>query len=1026
MAGVLLRNRHLLVVAILVLVVGGVAALFGLPRLEDPRLGNRNPFVVTFMPGADPEQVEAQVTDPIEREVREVDNIKRLESVTSLGVSFLAIELADRVVDPEPVLADLRSALDRVEPDLPSAATRPWLDDKRGAVAYGMILALRWRADAAPELGILSRYADELADRIRNVAGTELVRLHGDVDERISVAVDVAELASRGMSPDALARALASADTRLPAGSLRHGDTDQLLAVAGDFESMARIRAVPLVTAAGRVGRVADVATVARDYRDPPVAVADYAGERCVFIGAQMQADRIASAWAAEVRQVVAELEQELQGNARIDIAFDQTRYTSARLLELGSNLGLGALLIWLVTALIMGWRVGTLIAAALPLAATAIMIGFQLLGLPLHQMSIFGLLVAMGLLIDNAIVVCDDVWKLRRSGMAASAAVVVATRHLAVPLFASSLTTALSFAPILLLQGNVGEFVGTIASAVILAIAVSFLLSLSIIAALAGLLPLPRERERAPRSSARWLQSVAAFVRRQAKPSRLVLLTLLPPVLAFGLVSTLENQFFPAADRNQFQVEVYANGSQSLDGTHSIVQRIDEHLRSDPDVEATMWVTGQSLPSVYYNQIMETDDAPAYAEGVVVTRDAATAKQLLRRCERDLLDLAPEAQVVVRPFAQGPPVTAPVMLRVYGDDLDRLVAIGDEVRDAMIAAPGVLHTRASIPTGLPQGEIVFDEEALREVGLTAGAAAAQVRAALEGASGGEVLEGTRRLPVVVRQPVDARRSGAQLLGLDVVSPTGETMPLGAVAALQTTPRVVRITRRNGERVNSLFGFVDSDTLPIEAVHDVVNRLDARDVRMPDGYRLELGGDAEESDQAAAQLVRYIPLLGTIIAATLVLSFRSALLALLLAAVGGLSAGYGLFALWLSGFPLGFNPLIGLAGLIGITFNDSIVVLAAIRADRDASSGDDDAITRVVRGCRRHVWATTLTTAVGFLPLLLFSGGDFWPPLAVVIAGGVLGATPLALVFVPVAYRWLLRLRPSLGRASAETLAVTA
>ena len=184
---------------------------------------------------------------------------------------------------------------------------------------------------------------------------------------------------------------------------------------------------------------------------------------------------------------------------------------------------------------------------------------------------------------------------------------------------------------------------------------------------------------------------------------------------------------------------------------------------------------------------------------------------------------------------------------------------------------------------------------------------------------------------------------------------------------------------------------------------------------MPDGYRLELGGDAEESDQAAAQLLRYVPLLGTVIAATLVLSFRSGLLALLLTSVGGLAAGYGLLALWLSGYPLGFNPLIGLAGLIGITFNDSIVVLAAIRADAEAKRGEREAVARVVRGCRRHVWATTLTTGVGFLPLLLFSGGDFWPPLAVVIAGGVLGATPLALVFVPAAYRGLLKVRPALG-----------
>lgn len=1019
MATTLLRNPHLLVLVLVILFVGGWNALRSLPRLEDPRLTNRNPVVLTFLPGASAEQVEAQITEPLERELREVAEVKEIESTSSLGVSSIALELADDVVDPAPVLADLRSALDRAERTLPPGVTRPWLDDQRGAAAYGLIVALRWRASATPDLLLLRRYADELADRLRRLDGTEIVRVHGDVDERVLVEPAPGELGARGIGMDQLAAALAAADTRQPAGSLRLGAADPLVTVAGEFATLDRVRAVPIAAAGAATIDLAAIATVRRGHLEPPVALATVDGERCVLVGARMQPDRLADAWSQAGRAVVASFADELQGTVALEVVFDQSTYTNARLADLGWNLFLGALLIWVVTAALLGRRVGTLVAATLPLAAAAILLVMQLLGVPLHQMSLFGLLVAIGLLIDNAIVVCDTVADLRHHGHTPDEAVGTASRTLAMPLLASTLTTVLSFAPILLLQGNVGEFVGTIGTTVIVSLLVSLVLSLTVVAALAGLLPLPaapRELVPATPATTSWATRLVAHLRR---PRLLLLLTLLPALAGFAVVPTLRDQFFPAADRDQFQVEIWAEGGASLQRTHELLQRADAVLRRDADVLHTMWSAGQSVPSVYYNQVLEQDDAPFYAQGVVVARDAAAAKALVRRAERELPELVPEAHVVVRPFVQGPPIAAPIVLRLVGDELDRLITTGASVRAAMAATPGVLHTRASIPEALPAAELRFDEAALRAVGLSAEPAARQLRAQLEGLPAGEVLEGTERIPVVVRSARSERDDGARLLATTIVAGAGGDVveiPVAAVAELAVTTRIPTITRRNGERCNELLGFVGADALPIEVLADVQAKLRERGFQPPPGVRLELGGDAEESDAAAAQLLRYVPLLATVTMATLVLSFRSVVIALLLAVVGVLSAGYGLLSLWLGGYPLGFNPLIGLAGLVGVTFNDSIVVLAAIRADAEARTGDTAAMARVIRGCLRHVWATTLTTAVGFVPFVAFSGGDFWPPLAVVIAGGVLGATPLALVFVPQAYAWLVRRMPSLVR----------
>lgn len=1033
MATALLRNPHLLVLVIVILFVGGANALRSLPRLEDPRLTNRNPLVLTFLPGASAEQVEAQVTEPLERELREIAEVKKIESTSSLGVSSIAIELADDIVDPTPALADLRSALDRGERKLPTAATRPWLDDQRGAAAYGLIVAVRWRASSTPDLALLDRYAAELADRLRRIDGTEIVRVHGDVDERVLVEPEPGELSARGLGLDRLAAMLAAADTKLPAGSLRLGASDPLVAVAGEFATLDRVRSVPIATADAATTELGAIATVRRGHVTPTVALATVDGERGTLVGARMQADRLADAWSAAARREIAALAHELDGTVALDVVFDQSTYTNARLASLAWNLVLGALLIWLVVAALMGSRIGTLVAATLPLAAAAILLAMQLLSVPLHQMSLFGLLVAMGLLIDNAIVVCDTVADLRRHGHAPADAVSLASRTLAMPLFASTLTTVLSFAPILLLQGNVGEFVGTIGTTVVLSLTVSLVLSLTVVTALAGWLPLPATAD-APsptiddaNAPTRGFGRLMAHLRR---PRLLLLATLLPPVLGFAVTPTLRDQFFPAADRDQFQVEIWAEGGASLQQTTALMQRADAVLRREPQVTQTFWVAGQSVPSVYYNQLLEQDDAPFYAQGVVVARDVQSAKELVRRAERELPALLPEAHVVVRPFMQGPPIAAPVVLRLVGDELARLIDGGDAVRAVMAATPGVLHTRASIPAALPAAELRFDEPALRQLGLSTEQAAQQLRAQLGGMPAGEVLEGTERIPVLVQGPLAERTDPARLLSATLVAagppattataavngPKALEMPVAAVADLAVAPRIPAITRRNGERCNELLGFVGADTLPIEVLALVQANLRASGFTPPPGTRLELGGDAEESAAAAEQLVRYVPLLATVTMATLILAFRSLAIALLLGVVGVLSAGYGLLSLWLGGYPLGFNPLIGLAGLVGVTFNDSIVVLAAIRADAVARTGDAAAMARVIRGCMRHVWATTLTTAVGFVPFVVFSGGDFWPPLAVVIAGGVLGATPLALVFVPQAYAWLVRRLPSLVR----------
>jgi len=406
----------------------------------------------------------------------------------------------------------------------------------------------------------------------------------------------------------------------------------------------------------------------------------------------------------------------------------------------------------------------------------------------------------------------------------------------------------------------------------------------------------------------------------------------------------------------------------------------------------------------VYYNVVMDQERAPAYAQGII-TADSSEAVRNLAPALQRLLDAEfPEVQAVVKSFAQGPPVNAEVEFRLYGPSIEALQEAGEQVRRIMASHPGILHTRTSMPRGEAHLRFIADEDEVRLAGFGLDELASRLRAVLEGVTGGSVQEDLAALPVRVRGEA-SRRDGVGDLGDLVVRHEGASVPLSALGTFTLEPEDGTITRRNGLRMNAILGHARKGMLPIDISRDLEAQLAAIMPDLPKGITIQTGGDAEQEQQAVGQLGLYLPLLLVVMVGTVVLSFRSVRLAALLGAVAGLSVGLGLLATWISGFPVSFNTLLGTAGLIGLALNDSIVVLAALEANPDARLGRIEAIVAEVTGCLRHVIGTTLTTVGGFLPLLVVIGGDFWPPLAVVLSGGVVGSTLLAIFFVPAVYR---------------------
>ena len=504
--------------------------------------------------------------------------------------------------------------------------------------------------------------------------------------------------------------------------------------------------------------------------------------------------------------------------------------------------------------------------------------------------------------------------------------------------------------------------------------------------------------------------------------PWRGVALCLVLPVVGFAGFASLEQQFFPPTNRDQFQIEMRLPQQSAMARTEALALAARRHIRAHPRIDDVHWFLGASAPQFFYNVIADEENAPHDAQGLVQLRSAEGLRDTIRTLQQSLDRAFPEAQILVKQLEQGPPFAAPIELRLEGPDLEQLRQIGDDLRRRLAQLESVTHTSASLSEALPRLALAVDEEQARRSGLDNRMIARQLQAGLDGAVGGSIQEGITTLPVRVQVAAAQRGDAGQVAALDVVAPAGGgTVPLAALARLQLEPERASIARRDGQRINTVLAYLDAGALPSSVLGALRQQLDRDGWQLPAGVELSYGGEADARGEAVTGLLSTAGVLMILITATLVLSFRSFRMAALIASVALLAVGLAALALKLSGSLFGFTAILGTLGLVGLAINDSIVVLNALRSDPRARSGDTAASTAVVLHATRHVVATTLTTVTGFLPLMLDPTG-FWPPLAIAVSGGLVGATALALFYVPAAHVLLVRAAPPTPEQTCQGL----
>ncbi|MBY7731955.1 efflux RND transporter permease subunit [Vibrio splendidus] len=1010
-----ISNTRLLILMTALLMVSGISAFMTLPRAEDPVIINRYANITTSFPGASAERVETLVTEVIENKLRELSEVKLVSSTSRPSVSIVTLELNDTITEPEPVWSQARDKLSDIESILPAGAHSPDLDSDH-TYAFTTIASLTWSGAGEPDRLTLGRYAKELAKRLRTLSGTEFVDEYGMPQEEIQISLRTADAAALGRSSANIAESLEGADAKNSAGELVSAYSRFGLEIESELDSIERIKQVPIATDSnGHIIRMEDIASVKRGEKTPQDQIAIIDGEPGVIVAARMHPDLRVDNWTSRANALIGKFEQELPSNVKVTVLFNQQGYTETRLDDLGKSLMIGFGLILIVLFVTLGVRAAILVAISLPLTSLLTLSIMKMTGVPINQMSVTGLIVALGIMVDNAVVMVDTIQAYRLKGQQRAEATMNALKHLWVPLLGSTLTTVLAFAPIILMPGASGEFVGGIAITVSFSLIGSYVISHTLIAGLATKL-LPKQLSDVDKKGqhhwymtglripalTRWFSSSVRFG--VTHPIITIALVLLVPFTGYWSMSQLTEQFFPPSDRDMFEIQVYMPPQASIYATKNTSEKIDDIIHRYSEVERIDWLVGANFPSFYYNLQARQNNAPYFSQAMVKTENFDQANALIPQLQKVLDEEVPEAQILVRKLNQGPPFTAPVELRVYGENLDTLKAIGEDVRLILAGVPHVTHTRETLQPGTPKVWLKVDEDTAKLNGISLNQFAGMLQTTLTGRESGSVIEGSESVPIRVRVADDARENLAHLsnIRLPISSEVYSTgINVSTLAELELTTSRGAITRRNGQRVNTIEGYIEAGVLPQTVLNEFQKRLES--YQMPSGYTIGFGGESAERDNSVNSLISNVAVVVVLMVLVVVMSFNSFRMSSIIFMVAGLAGGLGLLSVWVFGYPFGFTVIIAMLGIAGLAINAAIVILTELKLDKEASSGNVDAVVDAVMSCTRHISSTTITTVGGFMPLII-AGGGFWPPFAVAIVGGTVLTTLISFYFVPVVY----------------------
>ena len=1012
-----ITHQALVLFMILLLGAAGAYSYFNLGRAEDPSFTIKTMIVNVAWPGATAAEMQTQVADKIEKKLQDLPYLDRVQSYSQPGVSFIQVFLTDKT--PPAKVKDLwyqvRKKVGDIRGDLPAGIIGPNFDDEYGDV-YSVIYMLT--ADGL-SLADLKTRAEDIRQTLLRVPDVNKVDIIGERPQKIFIEFSHAKLATLGITPQQIFDSVAKQNAVVSGGSVDTSADRINVRVTGAFSGAEAIAAVP-VQADGRVFRLGDIATVKRGYEDPATFIVREGGKPAIGLGVSMADGANIITLGENLKEAMKSITAELPVGIEVTQIADQPHIVDELVSEFVKSFGEALAIVLVVGFLSLGWRTGIVVALSVPLVLAIVLLVMYGAGLDLHRITLGALIIALGLLVDDAIIAIEMMVVKMEQGWDRVRAATYAWTSTAFPMLTGTLVTAAGFLPVGFAKSSSGEYAGGIFWVVGLALIASWIVAV-VFTPYLGLKLLPDFAKHGAHDNpdalydTRIYRALRRLIERALRWRKTVIATTVvmffAAIAGFGLV---QQQFFPTSTRSELFFEMRLPEGTAIGVTDNAAKKAESLLAGDPDIVTYTTYVGQGSPRFWLglNPVLPN---PNFAQIVIVTKDLEARERVKARLEKALADgVLPEARTRVDRFVFGPPVGFPVQFRVIGPDPMKVREIAEQVRQVMAKNPKIVDPHLDWSEQVKSIRLEVDQDRARALGLTPQDVAQTLQTLLSGLTITQYREGIEHIDVVARAVPNERLELGRLPALTITTRNGVPVPLSQIARLHYEFEEPILWRRNRDLVLTARGDIVDGVQAPDVSTEVLAKLGGIEDALPYGYRIETGGSIEESAKANVALAAVFPAMAVVMLALLMIQLQSfsRLALVFVTAPLGIIGATG--ALLLSNQPFGFVALLGLIALAGMIMRNTIILVDQIDHDIAEGHGRHRAIIDATVRRARPVLLTALAAILGMIPL---ARSIFWGPMAITIMGGLFVATLLTLLVVPALYALWFRVRADESRS---------
>lgn len=1004
------RERAITLFLIILIAVAGVMAFLGLGRAEDPPFTVKQLTVITAWPGATSQEMQDLVAEPLEKRLQELKWYDRTETYTRPGMAYTMVSLKDSTPPSEvqEQFYQARKKLSDEARNLPAGAIGPMVNDEFSDVVFALYAL---KAKGEPQR-FLTRDAEKLRQQLLHVPGVKKVTITGEQAERIYVSFSHDRLATLGISPEQIFTALNAQNVLSPAGSIQTRGPEIFIRLDGALDTLEKIRNTPVV-AGNHTLRLADIAKVERGYIDPPDFLIRNDGEPALMLSVVMREGWNGLELGKALKQEVSTINEGMPLGMTLTNVSDQAVNISAAVDEFMIKFFVALLVVMVVCFVSMGWRVGIVVAAAVPLTLAVVFVVMAATGKNFDRITLGSLILALGLLVDDAIIALEMMVVKMEEGYDRIKASAYAWSHTAAPMLAGTLVTAVGFMPNGFAQSTAGEYTSNMFWIVGIALITSWVVAV-VFTPYLGVKMLPDIKPIEGGHAAiyntrhynRFRQWLTLVIRRKWWVAGAVIGCFIIAILGMGLV---KKQFFPTSDRPEVLVEVQMPYGTSIEQTSMTSARIERWLREQKETQTVTSYIGQGAPRFYLAMAPEMPD-PSFAKIVVLTRSEHERDALKQRLRDTVADgLAPEAQVRVTQLVFGPYSPYPVAYRVTGPDPDVLRQLATKVKALMQASPMMRTVNTDWGSRVPVMHFALNQDRLQAMGLTPADAARQLQFLLSGAPVTAVREDIRSVEVTGRAAGEVRLDPAQLGALTLAGAGGQRIPLSQLGETEVRMEDPLLRRRDRMPTITVRGDIADGLQPPDVSASITRELQPVIASLPPGYHIEQAGAIEESGKATQAMLPLFPIMIALTLLIIIVQVRSmsAMIMVFMTAPLGLVGVVPTLLLFQQ--PFGINALVGLIALSGILMRNTLILIGQIHHNEQEGLSPFHAIVEATVQRARPVLLTAMAAILAFIPL---THSVFWGTLAYTLIGGTFGGTIITLVFLPAMYAIWFRIRP--------------